>query len=289
MKNIKKQILPLLAVIAATALGGSSGLYIKMAGYSGFTLTAFRMIIPVLVLLPLIIKKRQFLGPVKERKKIWTASFLNVLRMLFFILAFKYTQMANAVVLLYLWPVFALVFGYAVSKKRPDFLEIIVIASAFAGVIIMNMHRSFSFGNRDFIGTVFMVISAMLLAVITLIFKSTLKNTGIAQTIYYQNFAGALIFSPFLISAFRAPSLTDAGLAVLYAVLVGLIAFALFFYALKKLPVFEYSAFCYMEVVFGIMFGILFLGEQPEINMLVGSVIIIGSSFLAQWLRARKN
>jgi drug/metabolite transporter (DMT)-like permease len=282
LKNIKTQLLPLLAVLAAAALGGSSGLYIKKVAYSGFVLTGFRMMVPVLLLLPLIIRRKQLLGPQVHRKRIWLAGLLNIARMLLFILAYKFTTIANAVVLFYLWPVFSLIISYINKSRKPKAVETLIIAVAFTGVVLMNLYRNFSFSNKDLLGTLFIIMSALLYAIFNQLLKPALNDTGIIPAIFYQNAAGAIVFLPFLVSAFSRPTFTDISLSLLYAVLIGLVAFPLFFYALSRLPVFEYSALCYMEVFFGIAFSIIFAGETPLWNTYAGAVLIVGASFLAQ-------
>ncbi|MBN1646905.1 MAG: DMT family transporter [Spirochaetales bacterium] len=288
MKKITSQLLPLSAVLAAAAIGGSAGLYIKNISYSGFVLTAFRLFMPVFVLLPVMIAKKLFSIPAGLGKRIWAPGIINVIRTLFFVLAYKFTEIANAVVLFFLWPVFALIISYIVRKEKPALAEIGIIITAFAGVVIMNLHRGFSFASRDLLGTIFMMLAALLYAVMVLLFKSVVREAGSIRTIFFQNLPGAVVYLPFIIAAFPAPGARDIILTVTYGIMIGLIEFFLFFFALKRLPVFEYSAMCYMEVVFGIIFGILVLGEHPTWNMYIGAGTIVAASLLAQ-IRKREK
>ena len=278
--------LPFLLIVIGAAIGASSGLYIKSLGLSSAALGGFRMGIPFLLLLPSMIRRNSWRGPVGHRKQLWLASVLNTIRLVLYILAFKLTTMGNAVVLLYLWPIFAMVMHGIQNRQKPSVKEILIMAGAFAGVIIMNMHREFSFSGSDFLGTLAMTASALLLALTTLIFKSTLTENSETDTLFFQNAAGGVVFLILLMFEIPSASLPDLGLGVFYGFSVGILAFWCFFFALKRLPVFQYSAVAYVEVFFGILFGIIFLSEELTVNIIMGALLVVGMSF---WAAAPKN
>ncbi|MEN6490365.1 MAG: EamA family transporter, partial [Rectinema sp.] len=103
--------MPILAVLVAAALGASSGLYIKGLAFSSLAMTSLRMTVPLLLVLPSAAKHGLLLGKRGMRWQLFLASALNAIRLYLYVLAYKLTSMGNAVVLLYLWPVFALVIG----------------------------------------------------------------------------------------------------------------------------------------------------------------------------------
>ncbi len=59
-----------IAILLGSLLGASSGLYIKTLGFSSLAMTGYRMGIPFLFFLPLMIRKKMVLGPPKNRKKV---------------------------------------------------------------------------------------------------------------------------------------------------------------------------------------------------------------------------
>ena len=277
-----KSLLPVLAIACATALGASSGLYIKKLSLSGFALSGFRLGVPFLLILPVMLRKGMFFGPKEHRLKLWSVSFLNAMRIFLYILAFKLTAMGNAIVLLYLWPIFALLLRCIGVRKFPRPGQVLILLTAFSGVVVMNLHRDFSLQGKDLPGSLFMVLSALILAATMIMFKSILKNMSETDTIFYQNSIGALIFLPFLFAEIPSAPLAHLGLGMLYGFLVGGCAFGLFFYALKRLTVFQYSALTYMEVFFGLLFSLVFLREEMTINLAIGVLMVLSASFLAQ-------
>jgi drug/metabolite transporter (DMT)-like permease len=277
-----RRLLPVLALICATSLGASSGLYIKGLSLSSFALSGLRLGVPFLLILPFVIRKKMLLGPREHRIKLWSASLLNAVRILLYILAFKLTAMGNAIVLLYLWPIFALLFRCIGAGKSPRLRQVLILLTAFSGVVVMNLHRDFSLQGKDLPGSLFMIFSALILAGTMIIFKSTLKNMSETDTLFYQNSIGALFFLPFLFAEMPSVPLAHLGLGILYGFLVGVCAFGLFFYALKRLPVFQYSAMTYMEVFFGLLFSVVILREEMTVNLAIGVLMVLSASFLAQ-------
>ncbi|MGL1893619.1 MAG: DMT family transporter [Spirochaetaceae bacterium] len=270
------------AIILATALGASSGLYIKSLPFSSLALTGFRMGIPFLFFLPLMIKRGLLLGSPKNRKKLLVGSVLNSLRMIFYVMSYKLTTLTNAVVLLYLWPIFALLLNAVITKKKLKLREVSLLTMALSGVVFLNIHKGFSFSGNDLTGSVLMIISAIILAVTTLLFKDVLNDHTEGEVLYFQNAFGALIFIPIVILEIPSVALIPTFTGIFYGLSVGIIGFGCFFYALKRLTIFQYGAFGYIEVFFGVLFGIFLLGEDLSWNIIIGVILILVSSFLSR-------
>lgn len=281
------RVLPVLAVLLAAFFGASSGLYIKGVALSSLALAGFRMGVPFLVLLPLIVRGRRLLGPPEGRRNLWIASGINAVRMILFIMAYKLTSLGNAVVLLYLWPIFALLFDCFRLRRPPAPAQIGLLFLASAGVATMNMHRRFSLSSADLMGSAFMIASAALFAATAIIFKKALETVKETDAMYFQNALGALVFLPILALEFPRASAADLGWGLVYGASVGLVGFGLFFFAMKRLPLFQYSALAYSEVPIGVALGATVFGEVVKLNQVAGAAMIVVASFLAQRLRAR--
>lgn len=281
------RLLPFAALFTAAALGASSGLYIKGLAFSSLAMAGFRMSVPFLLVLPFVARRKLLLGTPGYRKRLYFASVLNALRLLLYVLTFKYTSIANGVALLYLWPVFALVIDGIQSHRRLDMARIGVLTLASVGVALMNAHQGFSISGNDLLGSGFMIVSAFLYAVSTIIFKQALKDMRETDVMYFQNGAGAIVFLPFLLAAIPGAEPSQVALGLLYGLAVGFAGFGLFFVAMKRLPLFQYSALSYTEILFGLAFGILFRGDILRVNQIFGVVFIIAGSYAAQRLRIK--
>lgn len=285
MKNIN---IAIPAVILATALGASSGLFIKSLPFSSLALTGFRMGIPFLFFLPLMIKRGLALGLEQNRKKILLGSALNALRMFLYILAYKLTTITNAVVLLYLWPIFALILNGILYKKKLRLKEFLILSLALSGVVLLNIQKGFSLSGSDLLGSIIMIFSALIFSGTILLFKNVLNVHSEGEVLYYQNAIGAIIFIPILIMELPTIAITSIGIAIIYAFSVGVIGFGCFFFALKRLPIFQYGALGYFEVFWGVLFGVFLLGEDLSLNKIIGVIFILISSFLSKFLSVEK-
>ena len=271
------------AIIIATAIGASSGLYIKSLPFSSFALTGFRMSIPFLFFLPLMIKRGLVLGKKENRNKVLLGSSLNATRMFLYVLAYKLTTITNAVVLLYLWPIFALLLDNIIYKKRLKLNEFLILFMALFGVVLLNIQKGFSISGNDLLGSIIMIFSALIFSITMLVFKEILNGHSEGETLFFQNAIGAIVFIPFLLMELPNIPFADTSLALIYGFSVGILGFGLFFYALKRLSIFQYGALGYTEVFFGVFYGVLLLGEGLTLNIIIGVILILSSSFLSRF------
>lgn len=274
--------LPVLAVLAAAALGASSGLYIKGLAFSSLAMTSLRMTVPFLLALPSAAKHGLLLGTPGMRWRLFLASALNAVRLYLYVLAYKLTSMGNAVVLLYLWPVFALAIDSVRLKKPLSIARVGILLLSLAGVVVMSLDKGFSLASVDLLGSVCMIASALIYAGTNIILKDVLSVMSEIDTLYFQNAIGAFVFLPFLIAEIPNVPLSHLGIGVFYGVAVGFVGFGLFFVGMKRLPLFQYSALSYSEVPFAVLLGIVFRGERMTVLQGLGMALIVLGSFLAQ-------
>ncbi|MDC7221889.1 MAG: DMT family transporter [Spirochaetales bacterium] len=279
--NSKNLAVP--AIILAAAIGASSGLYIKSLPFSSLAMTGFRMGLPFLFFLPLMIKRKLVLGGPEDRKMILLGSSLNGLRMFLYVFSYKLTTLTNAVVLLYLWPIFALLLDCFLNKKKLKLREFLILFMALSGVVLLNVQKGFSLSRSDLLGSLMMILSALIFSGAMVIFKKVLEGYGEGETLFFQNGLGALIFLPFLIAELPGIPLAQTALGIVYGFSVGIVGFGLFFFALKRLSIFQYGALGYTEVFFGFLYGVILLGENFTLNIILGVVLILTSSVLSRF------
>jgi drug/metabolite transporter (DMT)-like permease len=271
----------MLAILAAATIGASSGLYIQGLAFSSLAMSSLRMTVPFLLALPSAYRHGLALGKPGMRKKLFVASALNAFRLFLYILSYKLTSIGNAVVLLYLWPVFALVIETVRFKRSMSVSKLTVLCLASAGVLLMNLHRDFSFSGPDLLGSLCMILSAFIFAGTNIMFKQAVSVMSEVDTVYFHNAIGGIVFLPFLLAEISSVPLSHLGIGIFYGAVVGLAGFGLFFVGMKRLPMFQYSALSYSEVPIGLIFGILFAGESVVWNQGLGVVLILAGSFLA--------
>ncbi len=269
---------PYFEVLLAAIIWGSSGIFIKLLGLPVTTIAFFRMAIPALILFAFL-KLRKGKVFKKGSKFMLVASSINVLHMFFYFVAYSFTSVSNAIILLYTWPVFATILGLMFLKEKVSVRKFLLLGFAFAGVILVFSGKSLSISSADFIGMGAMLISASLYSVALIIFKRESPRYSNMETIFYQNVIGAFAFAPFLFFN-PLPSLVQSLTAIAYALLIGVAGFGLFFAALKRINVSAASGISYFEIVSAMLLAAVILGETITLKMAAGGLMIAVSTLL---------
>lgn len=276
------------AVVLCALLAGNNGLLIKsMSSMSTGGMAWFRTAVPILFLIPSLIKDKQlhFRG---NTKKMLLASFINAIRMYLYLLAFIYTSIGNAVVLFYTYPLFVTAIEYLFFKQKLKKAQTWFLILAFIGIVITYLGKPFSFASDDFIGMLSAIGASIGYAVTVILFKSETPNYSKNQLIFYQNLIGALVFVPFLIGLSEV-ELPQIGIGILYGLLIGIVVFKLFFYGLKELTAATATTLMYLEVVSAIVLGYFVLDEKLSWNIFAGGSLILISSFYISKLNRKKT
>lgn len=268
---------------AAVALGAIltsiSGLLIKYMSIPATSMAWIRMTIPAVLmgLWMLWAKVPFFKGNLKF---LLTVSVLNSARMYFFFLAYVLTSIGNAVIVLYTWPIFATIFGVLILKETISQRNILLLMLAFTGLIVVNLDKSFSWADSDFLGMLAALTCAIFYSLMMVLFKKESSKYSLKEMVFYQNFIPCLLFLPFFLTNRPLPTSLDVALASTLGLVVGIAAYFLFFFGLRHLKASTHSMITYLEIVSAITLGYIFLGETLTLNTLIGGLIIILSTVL---------
>lgn len=270
---------PYFEAILAAFIMGSSGVFIKYLSLPAVILSCFRLFIPTLLLFIYFKLKRKQLFR-HSIKWMLFGSLLNAIRIYFFMKTYDYTGIANAVLILYTWPIFATLFSYLILKERVPIRNVMLLLFPFAGIMLIFSDQPISIGNKDLIGMSSMLVSAVIYALSVIIFKKeSQKYTGY-ETVFFQNLIGGLLFLPFLFIIDFALTIPKAGILILFATSIGILAFGLFFSALGKIKASTVSFIGYLEVVIAVLSGVLIYDEKLTWNLILGGSLIIFSTIM---------
>jgi drug/metabolite transporter (DMT)-like permease len=269
---------PYLEVLLAAAIWGSSGVFVKSMACEPVVISFFRLAIPsvFMIFYSLIVGKKLFRNISKE---MWAASFLNALALYLYVMAFSMTTIGNVVIILYTWPIFATILSSIFLKERVNGRTLILLVTAFVGILLVFLDKDFSLSDRDFVAMLAVLAAAFLWAVTMIMFKKGLDSYSSVQTIFYQNMIGGVACLPFLV--LHTPiTLRDSIIGISYGMTVGVAAFLLFFSALRKIAPSKAFILTYFEVISAIVFGSIFFHETLPLNVIVGGIVIISSIVL---------
>lgn len=264
----------LYAIILCALIAGNNGVLIKyMDSFSTGTIAFFRTMVPILVLSPVLFSRSTPIFTGNYKRMLW-ASALNVGRLYLYLMAFIYTSIGNAIVLIYSWPIFVFLIESNYYKRALKKQQVFLLLLAFSGMFVTYADKSFSFGDNDMIGMVAAVLSALGYAITVVMFKSESANYSQEQIIIFQNLVSSVFFLPFV---FFLPEVqwSQIGIGVFYGLLIGIGVFKLFFYGLKYLSAATASGLMYLEIISAIALGYLVLDENLGLNTAIGGLLIL--------------
>jgi len=275
-------------VVVAAVIWGSAGVFVKYLDLPPATLSFFRLAVPTLILLAYFTVKgiRLFRG---DNKMILLASLLNIAKTFLYFVGFTFTSIGNAVIVFFTWPIFAALLEVSFLKEKMTRKNMLLLAVAFFGIVLVYLNRKIRFSDSDFIGMAAMTLCALINAVSMVIFKKVSKKYSKYEMIFYQNVMGAAVFFPFIFINSPLPSFSQSMVAVFYSALVGLMGFVLYFSALKKIKVSTASFLTYFEPVSAILLGMVLFAEKMTWNMAAGGVLIVVSAVMLKAEETKGN
>lgn len=278
---------PELLVLIAAALWGTSGIATQLAALPAAVIAFFRMAIPATVIGVYFFVRRHPL-PREQIGIRLAASVLNAIRMFFFFVAYQYTSIANAVVALYTWPIFATIFARILLGERIGLRRAALLFVAFAGIPFLYL-RAFieaSSGGHfivsdDIVGISSMILSAALHSLAIVLLKRAKPGQSRFESTFFQNIVGAIVFLPIVIAMGPSISFVQLSISIYLGLVVGTFGFTLFFIGLHGTKTAAASNLAYFEVVVAIVLGALVLGQPVYWNTIVGGALIIVSILLS--------
>ncbi|MGQ9646689.1 MAG: DMT family transporter [Thermodesulfobacteriota bacterium] len=180
--------------------------------------------------------------------------------------------LADAIVLLYTFPLFAFLFSFLFLKTGVEVIEILVIGTGLLGVYV--------FINPDFhsfnVGYVYGLFSGCSGGMAMLSIYKARQTNGPLIIYFYFCLVGGVISFPFWVHGFKVPEAQHA-ISLFVLALLLLIGQVLMNQGFKYCKAAQGSLILMSEVLFTGMAGVLLFKEPVTYHFLAGGFLIIGS------------
>ena len=280
-------------------LWGTSGIFVHFLSPYGFTalqMTAVRGVISFFVMagFALLFDRRQFrIGGFRELLLyIFMGATLFGTAFCYF-RSMQMTSVSTAVVLMYISPIYILLFSVLVFHERLGWIKGLSVAGILLGCILTS--GIIGGGRFNLPGVLIGVLSGVSYAIYNILAKLSVRRGGspIKSTMY-----------AFLLMAIIALIPSRPDLAVSYIaekpvptvpLLIGLglctcvIPYFLFNSSLKTLPSGTASAMSIIEPLSASIFSFTLLGEDPDAFSIAGIVLILGCVIVLERSELKKN
>ena len=202
-----------------------------------------------------------------------------------------YTDAARSVVFVYMSP-FVVAAGAHVLLKgdRLSVLKTTGLILAFVGVVIVFQGRPASAKPSMLLGDVLQVLAAFLWGATTLYIKRYMaEKIHPINTFLYQLFFSIpiLLAVSFILEPQWIKTITFTVVVSLFyqSVIVAFATYFIWFKLIHAYSVSRLSAFTFFTPIFGVLFGILFLGEEFTFSLMIGLPLVCMGILFVNWRR----
>ena len=206
-----------------------------------------------------------------------------------------YTDAARSVVFVYLSP-FVVAAGahFFLKGDRLTVLKTVGLILAFLGVIIVFQGRPSTAKPTMLVGDLLQILAAVLWGATTLYIKRYMAGKiHPINTFLYQLFFSipVLLVVSFILEPRWITAITfTVGVSLFYqSVIVAFATYFIWFKLIHEYSVSRLSAFTFFTPVFGVLFGILFVGEEFTYSLMTGLPLVCVGIFFVNWRKEERG
>ncbi len=288
-----------LFVIVACMLWGTSGIFVHFLSPYGFTalqMTAVRGVISFFVMagFALLFDRRQFrIGGFRELLLyIFMGATLFGTAFCYF-RSMQMTSVSTAVVLMYISPIYILLFSVLVFHERLGWIKGLSVAGILLGCILTS--GIIGGGRFNLPGVLIGVLSGVSYAIYNILAKLSVRRGGspIKATMYAFLFMAVIAVIPsrpdLIASYIAAKPFPTIPLLIGLGLCTCVLPYFLFNSSLKTLPSGTASAMSIIEPLSASIFSFTLLGEDPDAFSIAGIVLILGCVIVLERSELKKN
>lgn len=225
------------------------------------------------------------------------AGILFTAEYLFIAEGLRFTSASRMVIMLYTAPAFAaLGLHFLIAEERLRPMQWAGMALAFCGVALAISDNSTSPGISSgslFLGDFLGLLAGITWGATTVVIRTKLSETPPTQTAFMQLLTcfcfllpGAALTDRF---HFSMTHIVWASL-VFQILIVCVVGMLLWFWLLTVYPASQLGVLCFLTPVFGIVFGVVLLGESADMKFVLGAAMVLAGIVIVsgwQWFARR--
>ncbi|MCK4996697.1 DMT family transporter [Candidatus Pacearchaeota archaeon] len=275
----KENISTYLQIIIAGIIISFTPILVKFGESIGpYNLAFFRTSLGALFLGIYFLFFRKKLSPLKKdiKKMILFGAIHGIIILLYFY-AISKLPVSIAVILLYLFPAWIIIFSHFILGEKISKKGLIGLLISFVGIILILSPRNFLEGS--ILGYLAGAIAGMLAGLIYVLSK-TFKNYNKTSLTFWQNLIATPFLLPLLFLDFPKFSIGNTLIASSVGI-IGIIYFILIYSSLGKIKTSHAGNLMLLDVIWPAFFAFILLKEIPEITTIIGILIImVGTYFV---------
>jgi drug/metabolite transporter (DMT)-like permease len=275
---------------------GATGVWVGMTDLPASTVLSMRMALAA-VLVALFGGAGRWLRQSRRpgaRRRLLALGLLDAVQLYTFMLALRHLDVALAVFLSYMSPIYIALLAPRLLRQRTEPVVIVALALAVVGIVVMLAPGLLDPALRvSALGVALGLASGVLLALFFLVAKTLSADVDGSTMLISNGVVVAVVMLPLGLiqwtGAGFAFTLTDfwavVGLAVFSTALGGTI----FLHGMRYIPVQHTSIVGLLEPASAPVFALLFLAERPSLSTLLGGALVLVGAVLVVLFGASKE
>lgn len=274
-------------IILSMIIFGTVGLFVKYIPLPSAAVAAARGVIGVLFLLGVIAGEKQKISLSAVKKNIWWLLLSGAAMGLNWVLLFesyKHTTVATATLCYYTAPVFVVFASALLLREKLTARRIAASAVALCGMVLVSGVWEGGFSGMK--GVAFGIGAAMLYATVIIVNKKLSDISSYDKTVIQLGCAAVVVLPYALLDTDLSALSSLTYLQMLLLLTVGIvhtgIAYVMYLGAVEKLPAQTAALLSYIDPVVAVLLSALLLSEPLTLPVIIGAVLILGSSLLSE-------
>jgi drug/metabolite transporter (DMT)-like permease len=279
MRDYRKS---LLEIHSAVLLFGGAGLFAKILPLPAPVIVLGRVFFAAVSLLVIILLSSDINHRVRSARDFLVLMLLGAVLAIHWITFFRAIQVSTVAIGLISYstfPIFAAVLEPAVFGRRARVSDFVLALLAFFGVMLIvprfEMHDNLTRG------VLWGLASAATFAVLSVLNRYYVRRYSSLTIALHQNAFAAVLLLPaaFLLQFTMRPS--DLLLLIVLGVVFTAIAHTLFIKGMRYVSAHAASVIACLEMVYGVIFAVLLLGEIPTARTIIGGTLVLLAALYA--------
>ena len=269
-------------VAVAAIIWGSNGVIVNWVPYDAYAITFFRVLFASITLLPVVLltRRSETVSAARSWRIMLSLGLLLALGWVLLFYSMKLIAIANAVLLNYTAPIFVALLAPLYLKEKLERSTLTALPISVAGIVLISYQQSFPISDLNLLGVILGLLSGLVYAGFTIVSKKALSSFSSQVAAFYSNFIASIFLFPFVIGADLSAGLDSWILLLILGVFNTGFAVTLYFRGIGKVKAQKGVVFTYLEPVSAVVFGFLFLAQQPTPLMLVGGLLILIAGYI---------
>lgn len=247
-----------------------------------------RLLIASLVLFLVSKQKKKFFQlSLKEFALLFGWSQLMLGAMISYFLAINLSSISVSSALLGTQPVVIVLLAAILLREKISLMNLVAAILTFIGILCVTGTSGID-NPLFFKGEMLAILSAVLLGANFIVQKKYLTRFTGQQLVVYSGVFQLPLLMPLLFFQSGKITYSSVGAILLLAIVCTVFAYTLIYNGIREVDAQKIGVLQSIEYVLPILIGILFFKEKPEISMIIGMILIVGSCLLVGFRSSEK-